>query len=488
MDLKCIARGQRIAVTFQGSSRHFTIQAVEYDAERANANIGLVSPATEIHLAEPIAATDQSPSASDTNYVKKLSSGYDAIGGLSSQIRDIRELVELPLTRPDLYRHFAMTPPCGLLLWGPPGTGKTLLAHTIAASLAVPAFSVAGASLSSPYHGETEAQLRTVFQKARASAPSVVVLDEVDALAPRREDAGEVEKRVVAELLTLMDGLDGKNTSEDDDECSAPKQVMVIACTNRPNAIDPALRRPGRFDKEIEIGMPSYESFAFFFLYLTFRLSGIPNVEARLNILEVLLRNTPHDLTADIVASFANRSHGFVGADLAALVDASCLCAIRRTVSSSVSPDQMRLTEADMESSFLTTRPSAMREVFLEVPKVKWEDIGGQTSAKQRLKESVEWPLTRKATIERLGFKPPAGVLLYGPPGCSKTLIAKAVATEAGLNFMAVKGPEVCQSACAFSLAQLVVRSSTSLSVNQRGPFELYSKRQERLHHLCSFL
>lgn len=244
MDLKCITKEQNFSISFHGSQRSFRICQTTFDHDRPDADIGLVAPSTEVNIVSP-ATPDAKPEKAQ---LVPSSEGYSNVGGLSEQIQLIREMVEVPLTRPELYTHFAMTPPRGLLLYGPPGTGKTLLAHTIASSLGVPAFSIAGASLSSPYHGETEASLRAVFEQAKAASPAIIVLDEVDALAPKREDAGEVEKRVVAELLTLMDGLQSKSGGED------KVQIMVIACTNRPNAIDAALRRPGRFDKEIEIG------------------------------------------------------------------------------------------------------------------------------------------------------------------------------------------------------------------------------------------
>lgn len=285
--------------------------------------------------------------------------------------------------------------------------------------------------------------MREVFAEAKQKSPAIIVIDEVDALAPNREEGGEVERRVVATLLTLMDGLDDKgeapkagdgdsDSGEDASEEPAAEQekprVVVIAATNRPNAIDPALRRPGRFDKEIEI--------------------GVPDVAARLSILRVLLHRTPHDIPDETLQAVAARTHGFVGADLSSLVHSAGLSAIKRSyalLSSTSSPalSAMKLLPADLEAALLSTRPSAMREVFLETPKVYFSDIGGQEHVKAKLREAVEWPLLHPEAFKRLGVNPPRGVLLYGPPGCSKTLIAKALATEGGLNFIAVKGPEV---------------------------------------------
>ena len=409
------------------------------------------------------------------------------MGGLDRHIAQIRELVELPLTRPDLYAHFGLSAPRGILLHGPPGTGKTLLASSIAASLRLPLISIDGPGLSSPYHGETEQRLRDVFAEAQACAPSIIVIDEVDALVPAREDAGEVERRVVATLLTLMDGLGGKEPSsvsssapggsgagaaqeqQQQQQQQSDGRVIVIAATNRPNAIDQALRRPGRFDKELEI--------------------GVPDAEARLSILRVLLRRTPHALDDALLHEIAGKTHGYVGADLSSLIHTAGLNAIRRITapasrdvpleaadgqsqgsarggsaaaagsdqsgddavagpSASTKPgalalDGQKLLPADLEVALLSTRPSALRSVFLETPQVAWSDIGGQSVVKQKLQEVIEWPLRHPETFKRLGVRPPRGILLYGPPGCSKTLIARALASGAGVNFIAVKGPEV---------------------------------------------
>ncbi len=277
-----------------------------------------------------------------------------------------------------------------------------------------------GPELSSAYHGETEAKLRAVFTQARAQAPCIVVLDEVDALVPRREDGagGEVEKRVVATLLTILDGMG--------DEGDA--RVVVIGTTNRPNSIDPALRRPGRFDREIEI--------------------GVPDAEARLAIFNVLLSKTPHAISQDDLRALAARMHGYVGADISAVVREAGTLAIKGWLkspqhASASTPDTLTLELDHLVAAMPAVRPSAMRSLFVEAPPVRYADIGGQANVIQKLRETVEWPLRHPGAFSRLGVRPPKGVLLYGPPGCSKTVLARACASESGVNFVAVKGPEV---------------------------------------------
>lgn len=400
-----------------------------------------------------------------SNGIKRNSEGYAALGGLDRQIEQIRRLVEMPLTRPDVFRKYGLKPPRGVLLYGPPGTGKTSLAHA-AASACVETGSihlVSGPELSSSFHGGTERSLRRLFERAQETAPSVVIIDEIDALAPRRdagagadgagvEGAGEVERRVVATLLTLMDGLGQRQgSSQDQNKETEDKEdrIVVIAATNRPNAIDPALRRPGRLDREIEIGVPSSE--------------------ARRSILDVLLRKVPHTLDEDQKKQISDQCHGFVGADLASLVREAGMRAVTRellggsgssqdsmamdhvvskmdNVSLTSQDDSNMVTLEDFRHAQTVVRPSAMREVTLELPKVRWSDIAtGQAGAKvqSQIRECVEWPLKHADTLARLGIQAPKGLLLYGPPGCSKTLIAKALATESGLNFVAVKGPEL---------------------------------------------
>ncbi|KAF5360883.1 hypothetical protein D9756_004533 [Leucocoprinus leucothites] len=346
---------------------------------------------------------------------------YSSVGGLEKQIAEIRDLLEIPLTRPELFRYFGLKPPRGILLHGPPGTGKTHLARAIASSTQSSVLVINGPELSSAYHGETESKLRDVFKEAREKSPCIVVLDEVDALAPRREDGagGEVEKRVVATLLTTLDGIDsgGQEMQE---------RVVVIGTTNRPNAIDPALRRPGRFDREIEI--------------------GVPDPQARFSILKVLLSKTPYDISDKELAAFASRAHGYVGADLAAIVREAGTIAIKRWVGTSSTDAESlppKLTIAELQSSLPSVRPSAMRSLFVEAPQVRYSDIGGQAGVIQKLREAIEWPLLHPEAFKRLGVRAPKGLLLYGPPGCSKTVLARACACEGGVNFVAVKGPEL---------------------------------------------
>ncbi|XP_062477640.1 ATPase family gene 2 protein homolog A isoform X4 [Pezoporus occidentalis] len=346
---------------------------------------------------------------------------YDMIGGLSSQLRTIRETVELPLKQAELFKSYGIRPPRGVLLYGPPGTGKTMIAKAIANEIGAHVMVINGPEIISKFYGESESRLRQVFAEASLCQPSIIFIDELDALCPKREGAqNEVEKRVVASLLTLMDGI-GSEGSEG--------QLLVLGATNRPHALDAALRRPGRFDKEIEI--------------------GVPNAQDRLDILQKLLKKVPHSLTAAELAQLADSAHGYVGADLAALCKEAGLYALRRALGKRPNvldnevAGSVMIAFNDFLQGMNDVRPSAMREVAVDVPKVSWSDIGGLEDVKLKLKQAVEWPLKHPDSFIRMGIQPPKGVLLYGPPGCSKTMIAKALAHESGLNFLAVKGPEL---------------------------------------------
>uniref|UniRef100_A0ABM5GJD7 vesicle-fusing ATPase n=1 Tax=Pogona vitticeps TaxID=103695 RepID=A0ABM5GJD7_9SAUR len=346
---------------------------------------------------------------------------YDSIGGLSSQLKSIREMIELPLKQPDLFRRYGIPPPRGVLLYGPPGTGKTLIAKAVSNEVGAHVCTINGPEIVSKFYGETEARLRQIFAEASLRRPSIIFIDEIDALFPKREGVqNEIEKRIVASLLTLMDGIG----SEDNQG-----QLLVLGATNCLHTLDPALRRPGRFDKEIEI--------------------GVPNAQNRRDILSKLLNKVPHSLTTKELTQLADKTHGYVGADLAALCKEAGLHAFQRVLGQKASllDDEVSgsviLSHSDFLQAMNDVRPSAMREVAIDVPKVSWSDIGGMEDVKLKLKQAVEWPLKHPESFIRMGIQPPKGVLLYGPPGCSKTMIAKALAHESGLNFLAVKGPEL---------------------------------------------
>ncbi|MEM0384785.1 MAG: CDC48 family AAA ATPase, partial [Candidatus Caldarchaeum sp.] len=345
---------------------------------------------------------------------------YEDIGGLQEQIQRVREMIELPLRFPELFQKLGIDPPKGVLLYGPPGCGKTLLAKAVATEAEANFILINGPEIMNKYYGETEARLRDIFRKAEEEAPSIIFIDEIDAIAPKRSEVtGEVEKRVVAQLLALMDGLEGRGS------------VIVIGATNRPNALDPALRRPGRFDREIEI--------------------GIPDKRGRVEILTIHTRGMP--LAKDIsVEKLGEMTRGYTGADLAALCREAAMKAIRRILPNidfsgeRISPEilsSLEVTMKDFIDAYKEITPSALREVEVETPTVRWEDIGGLETVKQKLIEMIEWPLRYPEKFEKLGIKPPRGVLLYGPPGCGKTLLAKAIATESEANFITVKGPEI---------------------------------------------
>ena len=345
---------------------------------------------------------------------------YEDIGGLKDELQRVREMIELPMRHPELFQRLGIEPPKGVLLYGPPGTGKTLIAKAVASESGAHFISIAGPEVISKYYGESEQKLREIFDEAEQNAPSIIFIDELDSITPRREEVtGEVERRVVAQLLTMMDGLEERG------------QVVVIGATNRVDAIDPALRRPGRFDREIEIGVPTEPD--------------------RVEILKIHTRGMPLSPEVNLEA-LAQQTHGFVGADLAALAREAGIRALRRYLPEIDLDEEeipadvleaMVVTASDFRNALRDVSPSAMREVMLEVSHVTWEDVGGLEEAKQEIREAVEFPLTRRERYDELGIRPPRGVLLYGPPGTGKTLIAKAVANESGANFIAIRGPQL---------------------------------------------
>ncbi|MEM4655984.1 MAG: CDC48 family AAA ATPase, partial [Acidilobaceae archaeon] len=345
---------------------------------------------------------------------------YEDIGGLSHVIAKIRELVELPLRHPELFKRLGIEPPKGILLYGPPGTGKTLLAKAVATEADAYFIAINGPEIMSKFYGESEQRLREIFEEAKKNAPSIIFIDEIDAIAPKRDEVvGEVERRVVAQLLALMDGLEARGN------------VIVIAATNRINAVDPALRRPGRFDREIEV--------------------PLPDKQGRVEILQIHTRHMP--LADDVdLAKLADMTKGYTGADLAALAREAAMHALRRYLpeidieQESIPAEVLEKMVVKMEdflAAYQEITPSGLREIQIEIPEVKWSDIGGLDSIKQELREVVEWPLKYPEAFAKAGIKPPKGILLYGPPGTGKTLLAKAVATESGANFIAVRGPEI---------------------------------------------
>lgn len=344
---------------------------------------------------------------------------YEDIGGLSNEIRDIREMIEVPLRHPELFAKLGINPPRGVLLHGPPGSGKTLIARAVASETDANFISISGPEVVSKFYGESEQRLRQIFEEAGKAAPSIIFIDEIDSIAPKREDvSGDLERRVVAQLLALMDGLSSRG------------EVIVIAATNRPNALDPAIRRGGRFDREIEV--------------------GIPNKNGRLEILYVHTRGMPLDESLDL-KEIADATHGFVGADLYALCKEAAMHTIERALPDlDVKEDipaqileNLKITKDDFYTALKKIEPSAMREVFIEVSEVHWDDVGGLDDVKQALIESVEWPLRYPEAFESVGIRSPRGILLYGMPGTGKTLLVRALATESNVNFISIKGPEL---------------------------------------------
>lgn len=345
---------------------------------------------------------------------------YEDIGGLRNEVQKVREMIELPLRHPEIFERIGIEAPKGVLLFGPPGTGKTLLAKAVASETNANFYTISGPEIMSKFYGESEERLRQVFQEAEENAPSIIFIDEIDSIAPKREEvSGDVEKRVVSQLLTLMDGIKSRG------------KLVVIGATNRPNAIDPALRRPGRFDREIEI--------------------GIPDDKGRLEVLQIHTRGMP--LTKDVkLESIARVTHGFVGADLEALSKEAAMRSLRRILpeidmEQSKIPaetlNKIKITNMDFQEALKDVQPSAMREVVVQRPNVRWEDVGGLSEVKEELAEAIDWPLKHADLFEEADVHPPKGILLFGPPGTGKTMIAKAVATTAEANFISVKGPEL---------------------------------------------
>ncbi|HYM39808.1 MAG TPA: CDC48 family AAA ATPase [Thermoplasmata archaeon] len=400
-----VTRGDLVTVSIMGRKFDFVVTSFQPGADAV-----IVGPQTEIKLAETPAKEEEAKLPRVT---------YDDIGGLGDAVRKVREMIELPLRHPELFERLGVEAPKGVLLHGPPGTGKTLLAKAVASETNANFHSISGPEIMSKFYGQSEENLREIFKQAEENAPSIVFIDELDSIAPNREEVtGEVERRVVAQLLAVMDGLQGRG------------KVVVIGATNRPNALDPALRRPGRFDREIEI--------------------GVPDRDGRLEILQIHTRGMP--LAKDVeLKELANITHGYVGADVAALTKEAAIRSLRRILpdidlQTEVIPPEvlakLTVTRDDFLQAYRELEPSTMREVLIEKPNVHWDDVGGLDEAKQELKESIEWPIKMNKLFVHFDARPPRGVLLYGPPGTGKTLLAKAVATESEANFISVRGPE----------------------------------------------
>ncbi len=404
LDGRAIAKGDTITLNVMGNKIDLIVTSFSPSGDAV-----IVCESTEVKVSDKPAA--------NKGDVPKVS--YDDIGGLGDAVRKIREMVELPLRHPELFKRLGVEAPKGVLLHGPPGTGKTMLAKAVAGETSSNFITIGGPEIVSKFYGESEGKLREIFKEAEENAPSIIFIDEIDSIAPKREEVtGEEERRIVAQLLSLMDGLNSRG------------KVVVIGATNRPNSIDEALRRPGRFDREIEI--------------------GIPDRNGRFEILQIHTRGMPlyEDVDLDWLA---DKTHGYSGADISALTKEAAMAALRRVL-----PDvdleaeeiprevlnRISVTKDDFKDALRDMQPSTMREVLIEKPNVKWEDIGALEDAKQELKEAVEWPLKYGKVFEHMNAKPPKGILLYGPPGTGKTMLAKAVATESEANFIAVKGPE----------------------------------------------
>jgi transitional endoplasmic reticulum ATPase len=402
---RVLSRGDYVPINIMGRTVNLVVTNTSPPAEAV-----IVTEGTEVLVGEQVKEPIRA--------IPKIS--YEDIGGLRPVIQKVREMIELPLRHPELFERLGVEAPKGVLLHGPPGTGKTLLARAVASETNANFLSIGGPEIMSKYYGESEERLRDVFKEAQENAPSIIFIDEIDSIAPKREEVtGEVEKRVTSQLLSLMDGLQSRG------------KVVVIGATNRPNAIDPALRRPGRFDREIEI--------------------GVPDRDGRLEVLEIHTRGMP--LAEDVdLKKLADVTHGFVGADLESLAKEAAIRALRRILpeinleAQSIPGDILNkiiVRMADFQDALKEVEPSAMREVLVEIPDVTWDQVGGLQDVKEELREAVEWPLKYPDLFAQLNATPPKGLLLYGPPGTGKTLLAKAVAHESESNFISVKGPEL---------------------------------------------
>ncbi|HJJ32210.1 MAG TPA: CDC48 family AAA ATPase [Methanocorpusculum sp.] len=425
---KPIVKGQRITIgssipqtdffsSFFGDWAGTSRYAESYEfiiAEVSPGDIAIVGASTEITYKPSIYKGDDAPKGKSAGNVH-----YEDIGGLGRELSLVREMIEYPLRNPEVFDKLGIEPPKGVLLYGPPGTGKTLIARAVANEAGAYFDTISGPEIVSKYYGDSEEKLREIFKKAEENAPSIIFIDEIDSIAPKRDESkGEMERRVVAQLLSLMDGLNSRG------------KVIVIAATNLPDSIDPALRRGGRFDREIEI--------------------GVPDKDGRAQILQIHTRNMPLAENVDI-KKYANRTHGFVGADLSLVAKEAAMHALRREFPS-MNPDEkpskekldsLKVTTDDFEAAMKMVQPSAMREVLVEVPDVHWSDVGGLDAVKEELQQAVEWPIKYSDVYKQFATKSPKGFLMFGPPGTGKTLLAKAVANESECNFISVKGPEL---------------------------------------------